>query len=77
MDTKLLKLKEDVIYYKWKYDSCHKFWKKEFYERWEQARKNYKDYVMANYPANIIEQNSTTPYIRLDDLTEHFENFEN
>lgn len=79
MDTKLEKLRLNVTYYEWKYNSCHKFWKKEYWDEIKKAKAKLKEYKEKHYPKmlkpNLLIQ--PKPFTRLNDMTEQFENYAN
>lgn len=77
MDIMLDKLSDAVCYWKWKYEISHPFFKSEYYDKWMEAKKEFHDYAKSKYMNDIIPQPPYIPCIRLDDMTEHFENYEN
>ena len=76
IDAKLEKLRDNVSYYEWKYKSCHKFWKKEYWNEIKKAKAKLKEYKAKHYP---VTQLLTTPkpFVRMDDWSENFENYAN
>lgn len=79
MDSKLQKLIDNIRYYEWKYESCHKFWKKEYWDEIKKAKAKLKQYKAKYYP-EMLQPNLLTqpkPFTRLDDMTENYENYAN
>jgi len=78
MDNKLFKLQENVTYYEWKYNTCHKFWKKEYFDEIKKAKAKLKEYKAKHYP-EMLKPNLLTqpkPFLRMNDWTENYENYE-
>ena len=76
MDFKLQKLRDNVSYYEWKYETCHKFWKKEYWNEIKKAKAKLKEYKAKYYPeTKLLTQ--PKPFIRLNDMTEQYENYAN
>ncbi|MGI9138565.1 MAG: hypothetical protein ACR2IM_05950 [Sediminibacterium sp.] len=77
IDHKLQKLRDNISYYEWKYESCHHFWKKEYWNEIKKARAKLKEYKKKYYPEmlkpNLLTQ--SIPFVRMDDMTENFENY--
>ena len=76
MDFKLQKLRDNVSYYEWKYESCHKFWKKEYWNEIKKAKAKLKEYKAKYYPETPL-LTQPKPFIRLNDMTEQYENYAN
>ena len=76
IDFKLQKLRDNVSYYEWKYESCHKFWKKEYWNEIKKAKAKLKEYKSKYYPETPL-LTQPKPFIRLNDMTEQFENYAN
>lgn len=76
IDAKLEKLRDNVSYYEWKYESCHRFWKNEYFNEIKKARAKLKEYKAKHYP---VTQLLTTPkpFVRMNDWSENFENYAN
>ena len=76
IDFKLQKLRDNVSYYEWKYESCHRFWKKEYWNEIKKAKAKLKEYKAKYYPeTQLLTQ--PKPFIRLNDITEQYENYAN
>ncbi len=76
IDAKLEKLRANVSYYEWKYESCHKFWKKEYWDEIKKAKAKLKEYKAKHYPeTQLLTQ--PKPFVRMNDWTENFENYAN
>lgn len=76
IDFKLQKLRDNVSYYEWKYESCHRFWKKEYWDEIKKAKAKLKEYKTKHYPqTQLLTQ--PKPFIRLNDMTEQYENYAN
>ncbi len=74
-DNKLNELGINLDYWRDKYEHCHRFFKSEYYEKYQEAKKKFGEYYGKTYPtAKPISYNN---YIPLADRTEQFENFEN
>ena len=76
MDFKLQKLRDNVSYYEWKYESCHKFWKKEYWNEVKKAKAKLKEYKAKYYPETQL-LTKPKPFLRMDDWSETFENYAN
>ena len=50
IDSKLEKLRDNISYYEWKFESCHRFWKNEYFNEIRKARAKLKEYKAKNYP---------------------------
>ncbi len=50
IDAKLEKLRANVSYYEWKYESCHRFWKNEYLTEIKKAKAKLKEYKAKHYP---------------------------
>lgn len=75
-DLKLQKLRDNLEYYEWKYKACHYFWKKEYFNEIKKAKAKLKEYKAKHYPeTKLLTQ--PQPFIRLNDLTEQYENYAN
>ena len=75
-DEKLNKLGFNLDYWRWKYESCYQFHNAEYYKKYQEARKEFGDYYRVTYStAKPIQE--TKDYVRLADLTEIFEEYEN
>lgn len=76
IDFKLQKLRDNVSYYEWKYESCHKFWKKEYWNEIKKAKAKLKEYKAKHYSeTQLLTQ--PKPFVRMDDWSETFENYAN
>lgn len=76
MDIQLDKLVTNIDFLRWKYETCHQFWKSEYYEKLSIAKLELKKYLAKNYPKVKVTV-KPSPYIRLADMTEQYENFNN
>ena len=76
IDAKLEKLRANVSYYEWKYESCHKFWKKEYWDEIRKARAKLKEYKAKHYSETPL-LTQPKPFVRMNDWTENFENYAN
>ena len=74
-DEKLNQLGFKLDYWKWKYESCYQFHNAEYYNKYQEARKQFGEYYGKKYPT--LKPISTMDYTPLADRTEQFENFEN
>jgi hypothetical protein len=75
IDTKLEKLRDNVSYYEWKFESCHRFWKNEYYNEIKKARAKLKEYKAKHYPVTQL-LTQPQPFVRMNDWTEQYENYE-
>lgn len=76
MDAKLEKLRLNVQYYEWKYESCHRFWKNEYWGEIKKAKQKLKEYKAKYYPeTQLLTQ--PKPFVRMDDWVENLENYAN
>jgi hypothetical protein len=75
-DFKLNQLGINLDYWRDKYEHSHRFFKSEYYEKYQEARKEFGEYYRAKYPTTMPIQKSKD-YVMLADQTEKFENFEN
>ena len=75
IDAKLEKLRANVSYYEWKYESCHKFWKKEYWDEIRKARAKLKEYKAKHYSETPL-LTQPKPFVRMNDWTEQYENYE-
>ena len=76
MDFKLQKLRDNVSYYEWKYETCHKFWKKEYWNEIKKAKAKLKEYKAKYYTSTQL-LTQPKPFVRMDDWSETFENYAN
>lgn len=76
IDAKLEKLRDNVSYYEWKYESCHRFWKNEYFNEIKKARAKLKEYKAKHYPITPL-LTTPQPFVRMDDWSENFENYAN
>ena len=78
IDLKLIKLRDLVSYWEWKHSACHKFWINETYQELLNARQILKEYKAKHYPSipatPLLTQ--AKPFLRMDDWSEKFENYE-
>ena len=74
MDLYLLDLIEKSKTYKYQYETCHQFWKTEFYNKWQETRLKLKEYA-SQQGYMCTSSVPYLPYTRLDDQTENFENY--
>jgi hypothetical protein len=76
LDNKLFKLEENFNYYKWKYESCHKFWRKEYYDEMNKAKEELKRYRAKHYPqTRLLTQ--PKPFLSTSEFSENFEEYAN
>ena len=75
IDAKLEKLRANVSYYEWKYESCHKFWKKEYWDEIRKARAKLKEYKAKHYSETPL-LTQPKPFMRMSDFSEQYENYE-
>lgn len=74
-DNKLNELGINLDYWRDKYEHCHRFFKAEYYEKYQEARKQFGDYYRVKYPtAKAIKPSKD--YTMIVDLTERYEEFE-
>ena len=77
IDAKLEKLRDNVSYYEWKYESCHRFWKNEYYNEIKKAKAKLKEYKAKHYPEMLTPLlTQPKPFVRMNDWTEQYENYE-
>ena len=78
IDAKLQKLRDNVSYYEWKYESCHRFWKNEYLTEIRKAKAKLKEYKAKHYPEMLTPLlTQPKPFVRMNDWTEQYENYEN
>ena len=75
MDYQLMKLGDNLDYWRWKYKNCHKFFKAEYYIMYEKAKEDYGEYYKSKYHNAKEEPKVERPYIRLGDMAEVFEEY--
>ena len=75
IDQKLIKLRDLVSYWEWKHSACHKFWINETYQELVKARQNLKEYKSKYYPVTPL-LTQPKPFLRMNDWTEQYENYE-
>jgi len=73
MDYQLMKLGDNLDYWRWKYKNCHKFFKAEYYIMYEKAKDEFTEYYKVKYPDAKVKPQVPRPFIRLSDMTEVFE----
>ena len=74
IDAKLEKLRDNVSYYEWKYESCHRFWKNEYLTEIKKAKAKLKEYKAKYYPeTQLLTQ--PKPFIPTSDFSENFEEY--
>ena len=49
MDYQLMKLGDNLDYWRYKYKNCHKFFKAEYYIMYEKAKEDYGEYYKSKY----------------------------
>ena len=76
IDNKLNELGINLDYWRNKYEHCHKFFKAEYYKKYQEARKEFGEYHRAHYDIKIPKLKLSKDYIMIADLTERFEEFE-
>jgi len=77
IDSKLEKLRDNVSYYEWKYESCHKFWKKEYWDEIKKAKAKLKEYKAKHYPEMLTPLlNQQKPFMRKSNFSETFEEYQ-
>jgi Fe-S oxidoreductase len=80
IDSKLEKLRDNVSYYEWKFESCHRFWKNEYLTEIRKARAKLKEYKAKHYP-EMLQQNllltQPKPFKSTNDFSENFEEYAN
>ena len=74
IDAKLEKLRDNVSYYEWKYESCHKFWKKEYWNEIKKAKAKLKEYKAKHYLETPL-LTTPKPFVRMNDWSENFEEY--
>ena len=74
-DIKLDELGINLDYWRWKYNTSHPFFKNEYYEKYQQAKKAFGDYYGKKYPQNKIKVKPSKEYTMMADLTERFEEY--
>lgn len=77
IDNKLQKLRDNVSYYEWKFESCHRFWKNEYLTEIRKARAKLKEYKAKHYPEMLIPLLiQPKQFMRMSDFSEQYENYE-
>jgi hypothetical protein len=76
IDAKLEKLRDNVSYYEYKYESCHKFWKKEYWDEIKKAKAKLKEYKAKHYPQTPL-LTQPKPFMQMSDFSENFEEYAN
>jgi hypothetical protein len=79
IDTKLQKLRDNISYYEWKFESCHRFWKNEYLTEIRKARAKLKEYKVKHYPEMLQPTALLTqpkPFMPMSDFSEQYENYE-
>ena len=74
IDFKLQKLRDNVSYYEWKYESCHRFWKKEYWNEVKKAKAKLKEYKAKHYPETPL-LTQPKPFMPTSDFSENFEEY--
>jgi hypothetical protein len=80
IDSKLEKLKDNIAYYEWKFESCHRFWKNEYLTEIRKARAKLKEYKAKHYPEILQPTALLTqpkPFMPMSDFSENFEEYAN
>lgn len=75
MDYQLMKLGDNLDYWRWKYKSCHKFFKAEYYINYQKAKDEFGEYFKSKYPNSKFKPKISRPFIRLSDISEVFEEY--
>ena len=78
IDSKLEKLRDNISYYEWKFESCHRFWKKEYESEIKKARAKLKEYKAKYYPEMLQQTPLLTqpkPFTPTSDFSENFEEY--
>jgi len=74
IDHKLIKLRELVVYYNWKYECTRHIGRKLAWEDLVQAKRNLKEYKAKTYPVTRL-LTPAQPFNRMNDWTEQYENY--
>ena len=74
IDAKLEKLRDNVSYYEWKYESCHRFWKKEYWDEIKKAKAKLKEYKAKHYSETPL-LTQPKPFTPTSDFSENFEEY--
>jgi hypothetical protein len=75
IDAKLEKLRANVSYYEWKFESCHRFWKNEYLTEIRKAKAKLKEYKAKHYPETPL-LTQPKPFMRMSDFSETFEEYQ-
>lgn len=74
LDHKLEKLRLDLSFYQWKYESCHYFWKTEYWNEIKKAKAKLKEYKAKHYPeTQLLTQ--PKPFLSTSEFSENFEEY--
>jgi hypothetical protein len=77
IDSKLEKLRDNISYYEWKFESCHRFWKNEYFNEIKKAKAKLKEYKAKHYPEMLTPLlTQPKPFMRMSDFSEQYENYE-
>ena len=74
IDHKLIKLRELVVYYNWKYECTRHIGRNSAWDDLIQAKKNLKEYNAKTYPVTRL-LTPAQPFLRINDWTEQYENY--
>jgi hypothetical protein len=75
IDSKLEKLRDNVAYYEWKFESCHRFWKNEYLTEIRKAKAKLKEYKAKHYSETPL-LTQPKPFMRMSDFSETFEEYQ-
>jgi hypothetical protein len=62
-------------YWREKYNKSHPFFKNEYYQKYQEARKAFGDYYSKQYPKAAVKLKPPKKYTMIADLTERFEEY--
>lgn len=75
--NQLEKLRCNVSYFEKKYESCHRFWKKEYHNEIKKARAKLKEYKVKHHPELLTQLlTQPKPFIPTSDFSENFEEYQ-
>jgi len=75
---KLWDLRENVKFWEYKFETSNPHNAREIMEKLNIAKEHLKNHKRKHFPELLVQpKRETIPYVRLADLTEEFENFNN
>lgn len=75
--NQLEKLRDNVSYYESKFETCHRFWKNEYFKEIRKARAKLREYKVKHHPEMLTQLiTQSRPFTPTSDFSENFEEYQ-